>query len=171
MRSVHVAVELSGTAPADGYDQVRQFARYPELAPVVRAVTVHEISADEETSDWEVYFRNGILRWTESDHFDPVGLTIAFTQIDGDFDSFEGTWRISSTENGCVVDFLAEFDFGIPSLAGILDPVAERVIKETIARVVIGLFGGRGTVVGDEALARAVAGPPVGAQLAGAPVE
>ncbi|MCD9904423.1 SRPBCC family protein [Streptomyces sp. MT29] len=171
MRSVHVAVELSGTAPANGYDQVRQFARYPELAPVVRAVTVHEISADEETSDWEVYFRNGILRWTESDHFDPVGLAIAFTQLDGDFDSFEGTWRISGTENGCVVDFHAEFDFGIPSLAGILDPVAERVIKETIARVVIGLFGGRGTVVGDEALARAVARPPVEAQLAGAPVE
>ncbi|MGW6568398.1 type II toxin-antitoxin system RatA family toxin [Streptomyces sp. NPDC054975] len=170
MRSVHVAVELSGTTPAGGYDQVKQFARYPDLVPVVRAVTVHEISADEETSDWEVYFRNGILRWTESDHFDPDNLTITFTQLDGDFDSFEGTWRITATENGCVVDFRADFDFGIPSLAGILDPVAERVIKETIARVVIGLFGGEGTVVGDEALAQAVALPPAGIDLAGTQV-
>ncbi|AYN35343.1 cyclase [Streptomyces albus] len=166
-----MAVELSGTSPAEGYDQVRQFARYPELAPVVRAVTIHEISDDKETSDWEVYFRNGILRWTESDHFDPDNLSIDFTQLDGDFDSFEGTWRIESGENGCVVDFRADFDFGIPSLAGILDPVAERVIKETIARVVIGLFGGNGTVVGDEALAQAVALPPAEVQLAGAPVE
>ncbi|MBB1244036.1 SRPBCC family protein [Streptomyces durbertensis] len=171
MRSVHVAVELPGTSPAAGYDQVKRFARYPALVPVVRDVTIHQISADEETSDWEVYFRNGILRWSESDRFDPDRLAISFTQTEGDFESFEGTWRISATENGCLVDFRAEFDFGIPSLAGILEPVAERVFKETIARVVLGLFGGDGTVVGDEALARAVALPPAEIQLAGAQAE
>lgn len=170
MRSVHVTVELPGVAPAAGYDKVKQFARYPELVPVVRAVTVREAGAEEETSDWEVYFRNGILRWTESDRFDPDGLEIVFTQIDGDFDAFQGQWRISATDAGCLVDFRAEFDFGIPSLAGILDPVAERVIKETIARVVIGLFGGSGHVVGDEALAHAVSLPPADIHLAGARV-
>ncbi|KAA0942490.1 type II toxin-antitoxin system RatA family toxin [Streptomyces apricus] len=176
MRSVHVAVELPGVSPAAGYGQVKQFARYPELVPVVRAVTVHDGSTDagagdgsgEETSDWEVYFRNGILRWTESDRFDPADLAIAFTQLDGDFEEFEGEWRISQRPGGCLVDFRAGFDFGIPSLAGILDPVAERVIKETIARVVIGLFGGAGHVVGDEALAHAVSLPPAEIPLAGA---
>ncbi|MEV6650776.1 SRPBCC family protein [Streptomyces sp. NPDC051219] len=158
MRSVQVAVELTGVTPAAGYDQVKQFAQYPDLVPVVRSVAVHEISADEETSDWEVYFRNGILRWTESDHFDPVNLTITFAQLDGDFDTFSGDWRVSPTTRGCRVDFRAEFDFGIPSLAGILDPVAERVIKETIARVIIGLFG-TGSVIEDKALAQAVALP------------
>ncbi|GGQ49022.1 type II toxin-antitoxin system RatA family toxin [Streptomyces mutabilis] len=168
MRSVHVAVELPGISPVAGYEQVKQFARYPELVPVVRAVTVHQGGADEETSDWEVYFRNGILRWTESDRFDPVDLAITFTQLDGDFEAFQGQWRISSSAAGCLVDFQAEFDFGIPSLAGILEPVAERVIKETIARVVIGLFGGAGRVVGDEALAHAVALAPADIQPAGA---
>jgi ribosome-associated toxin RatA of RatAB toxin-antitoxin module len=166
MRSVHVAVELPGVSAAAGYGQVKRFARYPELVPVVRAVTVHGAGADEESSDWEVYFRNGILRWTESDRFDPAGLAIAFTQLDGDFDRFEGEWRISSRGDGCLVDFSAGFDFGIPSLAGILDPVAERVIKETIARVVIGLFGGAGHVVGDQALAHAVSLPPAEIPLA-----
>ncbi|WP_424217657.1 type II toxin-antitoxin system RatA family toxin (plasmid) [Streptomyces sp. BI20] len=169
MRSVHVAVALPQVSPEAGYEQVRRFARYPELAPVVRSVIVREGGAGGEVSDWEVYFRNGILRWTESDRFDPDRLSITFAQLDGDFDSFAGVWRVEAAGSGCLVDFGAEFDFGIPSLAGILDPVAERVIKETIARVVLGLFGGEGTVVGDEALARAVALPAAEIPLAGTP--
>jgi hypothetical protein len=38
------------------------------------------------------------------------------------------------------VRFAADFDFGIPSLEGILDPIAERVIKETVAWALVGLF-------------------------------
>ncbi|MEU9206519.1 SRPBCC family protein [Streptomyces sp. NPDC048415] len=159
MRSVDVTIGVPGIAADAVYDRVKEFARYPDLAPVVRSVTVHDISEVEETSDWEVYFRNGILRWTESDHFDRQALTITFTQLDGDFESFDGTWRIFVAGEEVRVGFRADFDFGIPSLAGILEPVAERVIKETIARVVLGLFAS-GSVVGDEALARAVATGP-----------
>ncbi|MFG3257417.1 type II toxin-antitoxin system RatA family toxin [Streptomyces sp. NPDC048172] len=159
MRSVEVTIGLTGVPPDAVYERVRQFARYPELVPVVRSVSVHAIDDGEETSDWEVYFRNGILRWTESDHFDRQALTISFAQLDGDFEEFTGTWHVSASgepgESARVL-FRAAFDFGIPSLAGILEPVAERVMKETIARVVLCLFAS-GTVVGDDALARAVA--------------
>ncbi|MEI5524965.1 SRPBCC family protein [Streptomyces brasiliscabiei] len=161
MRSVDLTIGVPDHTADAVYDRVKEFARYPDLAPVVRSVTVHEISEAEETSDWEVYFRNGILRWTESDHLDRQNLTITFTQLDGDFETFAGTWRITAAPGEVRVGFGAEFDFGIPSLAGILDPVAERVIKETIARVVLGLFPA-GSVVGDEALARAVAAPAAG---------
>ncbi|WP_030670568.1 type II toxin-antitoxin system RatA family toxin [Streptomyces sp. NRRL B-1347] len=159
MRSIDVIIGVPGIAPDAVYDRVREFARYPELAPVVRAVTVHDISDAEETSDWEVYFRNGILRWTECDRFDRQALTITFAQLDGDFEVFTGTWRITASGSEVRVGFRAEFDFGIPSLAGILDPIAERVMRETIARVVLGLFP-QGWVVGDEALAVIVAEPP-----------
>ncbi|MFD4628987.1 type II toxin-antitoxin system RatA family toxin [Streptomyces sp. NPDC058284] len=160
MRGVDVTVGVPDNAPDAVYDRVKEFARYPDFAPVVRSVTVHDTSDVAETSDWEVYFRNGVLRWTEADRFDRQALTIVFTQLDGDFETFEGSWRISTTGGAVRVVFRAEFDFGIPSLAGILEPVAERVIKETIARVVLGLFPA-GSVVGDEALARAVAAPAV----------
>ncbi|WP_405655849.1 type II toxin-antitoxin system RatA family toxin [Streptomyces sp. RK9] len=157
MRSVHVALALPDTDPGAVFDRVRNFAAYPELAPVVRSVAVHEVSAAEETSDWEVYFRNGILSWTEEDRLDRARLTIDFSQLDGDFESFTGSWRVSRADTGCRVDFDAEFDFGIPSLAGILDPVAVRVFKETIARIVSALFAGA-AVLDDEAVAEALAG-------------
>ncbi|MFC9425513.1 type II toxin-antitoxin system RatA family toxin [Streptomyces sp. NPDC056987] len=158
MRSVHVTVRVHGIDAAAAYERVGAFGRYPELSEVIRSVTSRRVSDREEVSDWEVHFRNGILSWSETDLFDRASLTIGFEQIDGDFAEFSGAWRLTQDGPDCLVAFDAEFDFGIPSLAGILDPVAERVLKETIARVVISLFGGDAAVAGDEAVARAVAG-------------
>ncbi|MFJ5112663.1 type II toxin-antitoxin system RatA family toxin [Streptomyces sp. NPDC088551] len=157
MRSVQVKVRVHDVDATVAFDRVSAFGRYSEFTEVIRSVTSRQESGTQEVSDWEVYFRNGILCWTETDRFDRDGLTITFEQTDGDFAEFCGVWRLVADGDDCVVDFSAEFDFGIPSLAGILDPVAERVFKETIARVVISLFEGNASVVGDEAVARAVA--------------
>lgn len=158
-------VKLSARVAADTrlcFERIKDFARYPEFVSVIRAVTVHPADLDgTERSDWEVYFRNGILRWSERDALDQSDLRIRFQQIDGDFDHFAGHWAIVRDPGDdrevdaaecCVVTFDSDFDFGIPSLAGILDPVAERVFKETIARVLAGLFGDI-EVIGDPVVA------------------
>ncbi|MFI6701070.1 type II toxin-antitoxin system RatA family toxin [Streptomyces sp. NPDC050509] len=157
MRSVQVIIRVHDVDAAAAFERVGAFNRYAELSDVIRSVTSRQVNGTEEVSDWDVYFRNGILSWSETDLFDRDNLTITFEQIDGDFAEFAGVWRLTADGQDCLVDFSAEFDFGIPSLAGILDPVAERVFKETIARVVISIFGGNASVVGDEAVARAVA--------------
>lgn len=151
MRSVQVALDLPTADPDTALDAVSKFERYPDLTPDVRSVV-----AREDSSDWEVYFRNGILRWTERDSTDPDARVITFTQEDGDFEELSGTWRFVPHGDGCRLHFDAEFDFGIPSLVGILDPVAERVMKEIIARVVVGLFPDA-QVVGDDQLSRVLA--------------
>jgi ribosome-associated toxin RatA of RatAB toxin-antitoxin module len=170
-------VTLQARVPAADLDacfsRISDFARYPELSDVVRSVAVHPVAPDGvEHSDWEVYFRSGILRWSEADRKDGQRHSISFEQTDGDFDSFTGSWSVGAAdgqhedgqhdesqhdERQYTVTFRAGFDFGIPSLAGILDPIAERVFKETIARVLAGLFGAV-QVIGDPATARALAG-------------
>lgn len=147
MRSVQLVIDLPGVDPDTAFATVREFGRFPGLAPAVRSV-----EARTGASDWEVYFRNGVLSWTEHDRADDAARTIDFAQSEGDFESFSGRWHVVATDRGCRVDFTTDFDFGIPSLVGILDPVAERVIKETIGLIVLGLFPG-GTVVGDPKLA------------------
>jgi ribosome-associated toxin RatA of RatAB toxin-antitoxin module len=144
MRNVKVSARVAGDA-GPCFDRISDFARYPELIDVIRDVAVYPADADgNERSDWAVYFRNGILRWSERDAPDRTALRITFEQIDGDFDYFAGQWTIAQAPDGpgsSVVTFDSDFDFGIPSLAGILDPVAERVFKETITGVLAGLFG------------------------------
>ncbi len=151
MRNVHLRVHADQIAETEAFARIGNFGRYPAVVEVVRSVLVHPASdQDRLTSDWEVYFRNGILRWTELDVFDRVGLRIEFEQLHGDFEVFRGSWKVIPAASGCIVTFDAEFDFGIPSLAGILDPIAGRVLTETIADVVTGLLGAV-TVLGDGA--------------------
>ena len=140
-------VELSALIPSNSteavFDAVRRWENYPQLAPHVNKTTVHAtVPATDCSSSWELHFRSGLLRWTETDIFDVAGGKILFEQTDGDFDSFSGSWVLTQQGGDVAVRFDADFDFGIPSLEGILDPIAERVIKETVAWALTGLFEG-----------------------------
>ncbi|MBF6330745.1 type II toxin-antitoxin system RatA family toxin [Nocardia transvalensis] len=157
MRSVALTVRSTGCEADEAYCRIARFERYPELVPEVRSVVVHGARDGAPlTSDWEVYFRNGPLRWSEVDYFQPEQRRIVFEQTTGDFDVFRGTWRVDPAAPGCTVLFEASFDFGIPSLAGILEPVAEKVLKEGLSLAMFRLLDDA-EVVGDPAVAAAVA--------------
>ena len=71
--------------------------------------------------------------WQEQDKFDPDNLLITFEQTEGDAEEFRGSWQIKPVNaEECIVTFKAEFSLGIPSLADILEPVAEEAIRENI---------------------------------------
>jgi ribosome-associated toxin RatA of RatAB toxin-antitoxin module len=135
MRSVKLNAVVRDSAATDVYDEVMRFERFPELAPHVQSTTV-----TGGRSSWELHFRSGLLRWTEADVFDRTALRTTFEQTAGDFYEFTGSWQLIQDGADTRVEFRAEFDFGIDSLAGILDPIAERVITETVAWVLVGLF-------------------------------
>lgn len=152
MRSVELDHSGTGLTPEEAYDRIRDFARYPELVDVVRSVTVRQSAPGAPVvSDWEVDFRNGVLTWTEQDVFDDTALRISFRQEEGDFESFEGSWQVESAPGGARVRFGAAFDFGLPSLAGIIDPVAERVLRETVEHILRALLGEAPSQAGREA--------------------
>ncbi|MFJ6623642.1 SRPBCC family protein [Kitasatospora sp. NPDC091335] len=141
MRHVELDAVVLDESAETVFESIARFDRFPELAPHVSSTTVHGTLPDPKgSSSWELHFRSGLLRWTEEDRFDREALEIRFEQEYGDFDTFEGQWALYEEDDGVVVHFEADFDFGIPSLEGILDPIAERVIKETVAWAVTGLF-------------------------------
>jgi ribosome-associated toxin RatA of RatAB toxin-antitoxin module len=141
MRRVELDAVVVATDPATVLENVVRFERYPDLAPHVRSTVVHrEPSNSDGTSDWELDFRNGVLRWTERDLLLRDRNRVEFEQVDGDFETFSGHWDLAEDGADCTVAFRCDFDFGIDSLAGILDPIAERVIRETVAWALVGLF-------------------------------
>jgi ribosome-associated toxin RatA of RatAB toxin-antitoxin module len=141
MRRVELGAVIRDTAPETAYVEIARFERFPDLAPHVQSTIVHS-ALPEPTgrSSWELHFRSGLLRWTEEERYQQAEGIIAFEQLNGDFDEFSGTWTLTADGPDTRLRFSAEFDFGIPSLEGILDPIAERVIKETVAWVVVGMF-------------------------------
>ncbi len=147
MRTVALTVHVAAHDGRAALARIAEFERYPELAADVRHVESHE-----DGTDWEVNFRRGPMRWTETETVDPDRLRIDFTQTEGDFASFTGSWRLVEGIGGCVVRFECAYDFGIDSLAGIMDPIAERVIKRVVCEVLAALFGPTSVLEGGEAL-------------------
>ncbi|MEV2211854.1 aromatase/cyclase [Streptomyces sp. NPDC050997] len=142
MRHVAVHAVADDLAPADVYRRITDFRRYPELTDTVREVRVDAPLPDGSlVSDWTVAFRGGLMRWRERDTFSPETLSLTFEQLSGDFQTFEGSWRCEPRDDGTLVVFTASFDLGIPTLAEILDPVAESTLRTNIARILFGLVG------------------------------
>ena len=142
MPTVHLVLTAPDVDAAECYRRLRDFARYPELTDAVRSVEVDPPAPDGSVrSRWTVLFRNGLLRWSESDTFDDDARTITFRQLTGDFETFDGQWSVRARDRGCEVVFDAHFDLGIPSLAAILDPVAESTLRANILTIVRGLLG------------------------------
>ncbi|MFE1346177.1 type II toxin-antitoxin system RatA family toxin [Streptomyces sp. NPDC058757] len=162
MRHVELHALVRDASAEEVFRTVPRWERYPELAPHVRSTEVHATLPEAVgSSSWELHFRSGLLRWTEQDTFLPDRLEIRFEQTDGDFDGFEGVWTLRQEGPDVSVVFTADFDFGIPSLASILDPIAERVIRETVAWALTGFFPGR-TVLDTDVALDAAAAPGAG---------
>ncbi len=158
MRRIQLTVSSVTTNPDSAYALISNFTSYPELVDEVKKVDVRHHESGLLVSDWEVVFRNGPLRWTEIDYKRPASLTIEFEQIEGDFQTFRGAWQVSTkspSPGGCSVSFTAEFDFGIESLQGVLEPIAEKVLKEGIG-VILSRLLSDAEVVADERTANAV---------------
>jgi ribosome-associated toxin RatA of RatAB toxin-antitoxin module len=141
MPDVTLDILVPDLAAAEVFDRLRDFSAYPDYTDAVREVRVTGVDADTVDSQWEANFRNGVLCWSERDRFDPDGLTIGFTQTEGDFECFEGGWSVRPEGAGAAARFTAAFDLGIPSLAPLIDPIAARTLLDTMTLIARGLFG------------------------------
>jgi ribosome-associated toxin RatA of RatAB toxin-antitoxin module len=142
MREIQLDFLVAGRAPAETYQVIRDFGRYPELCPAVRSVEILDAEANRTVSRWEVNFRKGVLRWVEEDTYDDESTRIDFRQTEGDIAVFDGRWICTDDPFGTVVVFEARLDMGIPTLADALEPIAVRALVDNIAAILEGLFPG-----------------------------
>jgi hypothetical protein len=61
--------------------------------------------------------------------------------VDGDFAAFTGSWAIEPDGEGSIVRFQASFDLGMPSLAPMIDPIAQRTLADNVRAILGGLLG------------------------------
>jgi hypothetical protein len=138
-------VEVTGVHRAVGADEafgvLRELDRHVHAGAVIISLRLEPDSGGTRVSHWETRFRNGILRWSQRDELDPEARTMRFELCEGDAETLEGVWRIEEADVGCRIHFACDFDLGIPSLADFLDPVAVRLLRETVAAQLTDIFG------------------------------
>jgi hypothetical protein len=138
---VWIQARLGESDPESVLRRVTDFGRWPAASESVRSVEVMAQEDGSEVSEWEVIFREGLLRWTERDWIDIAANRAMFDLIEGDPHQFNGTWDVLPGADGSILTFDAEFDLGMPSLAHVLDPIAVEAVEDAIESVLRGLYG------------------------------
>jgi ribosome-associated toxin RatA of RatAB toxin-antitoxin module len=147
MPCVEIVTVVSERGSREMYALLCDTERFAQFTESIESLQVERADAATAVSTWRVRFRSGVLQWTEADVYDRERLTIAFHQLDGDFASFHGCWSVEPLPQGCRVRFTARFDFGMPTLAPMVDPIAEVALRESIGEIVVGLAAAGATAL------------------------
>jgi ribosome-associated toxin RatA of RatAB toxin-antitoxin module len=126
-----VDLDLNIQAPiATVWEAVLDIERYPELMTNVVSVEIEEWEAPTtRRSQWAMIIKGATLVWRDREFIDHDDHTVNFTQVSGDLERFEGAWEITAKEAELTRARLTiSFEIGIPLLAGMLNPVAQRAL-------------------------------------------
>lgn len=122
------------------WEILKDMEGYSAFMPDVESVTVVDRPSENETiTDWETSVDGTPILWTERDTFFHDEYLIKYQLTEGDLDKFQGHWQICQHENGCDVDLLVDYDFGIPELANLIGPTLEQKVGENSLMMLEGI--------------------------------
>jgi ribosome-associated toxin RatA of RatAB toxin-antitoxin module len=142
VRSMEMRGRLLGVEPSEAFDRLADFEKYAEHAPSIRSIEVERVDERTLRTKWNVNFRGGTMRWTEEDRLDPEAKRIDYDLVEGSLKKFSGAWEVKDADDGgSEVRFTCDFEVGMPAMASLIDPLAERAIRDNIEEILRGLFG------------------------------
>jgi ribosome-associated toxin RatA of RatAB toxin-antitoxin module len=144
-----VKIDLEVRAPIGRvWETVIDIERYQDSMDTVRSVRIVEDHGEGRRQvAWSVLLKGSILQWEEEEHLDHEAHTVVFKQLRGDLEHFDGHWALEalSPEQTKVI-FEVEFEIGIPMLAEMLNPIAQRSLHENCTEMLKGIE--RATAIG-----------------------
>lgn len=125
-------VEVKHLVPASiesVYVVVSDQEAYPQFMKTLESITVVERGDGYTLTEWVARLQGARFRWIEKDVYDPIHYRITYDQTEGDLKTFRGHWQLTSTPEGTEVELVTTFEFGIPMLSSMLNPVAKIALK------------------------------------------
>jgi len=126
-------IEVSTTVTGDIsriWEIVSDMEGYPKFMPNLRSVTIEERGENSTISHWVSNVDGRLIKWRERDEFFPAEYRIAYHQISGDLKKFEGQWLLHEVADGVKIVLTVDFEFGIPMVATLLNPLLKKKIRE-----------------------------------------
>jgi ribosome-associated toxin RatA of RatAB toxin-antitoxin module len=122
----HVAAPIEAV-----WDLINDVEAHPHLMQPVQSAEVLERDEAHRVVAWHVDLRGCAMRWVEREEIHRDHWRIDYRQVAGDLEVFEGYWQLEpATDEQTLVTLVVIFDTGMPMLAEMLDPIAERAIRE-----------------------------------------
>lgn len=129
MPYIETKTVIKGT-PASIYEIIKDMAAYPSFMSDLVSVEILERGEGYTISHWVSNVDGRKIVWTERDEFFPEENKITYCQIEGDLKKMEGKWQLLPVADGVEVMLSVDFEFGIPMIAGLLNPILKRKVRE-----------------------------------------
>lgn len=128
MPYVEVAMPIA-CQPQEVYPFVKNMEKYPEFMQDLVSVEVLERAENSTITKWVSNVDGRIIKWTEKDVFDDENFHISYQQTTGDLKKFAGEWILTPISEGTEVKLTVDFEFGIPMIAGLLNPILKKKVR------------------------------------------
>lgn len=138
----HVEVTEKVGAPRERvYRLCCDMEAFPRFMPDVKSVKTLERGPGRTVTEWDTRISGRAFRWKEEDTFDDANCRIEFKLVEGDVKRFDGFWQIVADGDQTLVTMALDFDFGVPMLAALLDPLARMAIKGNVQKMLHAIKG------------------------------
>lgn len=112
------------------YPILKDMEKYPGFMADLVSVEVLERTATTTITKWVSNVDGRIIKWTELDTFDDENMHISYQQVDGDLKKMAGEWILTPTDEGTDIKLTVDFEFGIPMISGLLNPILKRKVRD-----------------------------------------
>ena len=152
MDSVQASIHLTA-APAVAWAAAQRAADLAAAMPSVDEAKVLATREEEgalvQTVRWKGWLEVGAIRrrleWTEEDRWQEADLTCAFSQLEGSFKTYEGTWSFLPEGSGCKATISLTYDAGIPLVGPLIGALVRKIARQNLE----GLLAGLAAVLGE----------------------
>ncbi len=114
----------------DIYNIIAKMEDYPKFMESLKSVKILERGENYDISEWDSDVDGRRIAWTERDEFDPINYVITYKQTQGDLKKMEGAWKLIDIADGVEVSLSVDFEFGIPMISGLLNPILKKKVRE-----------------------------------------
>ncbi len=121
------------------YEKLTRMDEFPQIMDNVQSVTIRERGPGFTVSEWVAKLKGSQFRWVERDEFFPQEGIIRFHQLEGDLKVFQGEWQVHADGARTEVVLVTEFEFGLPMMASLLNPVARYALRQNGLSMVRGI--------------------------------
>jgi len=136
-------VEVAEIIPAPVervWDVVNDVESYPRLMEHVQTLQVLERGPAYRLTEWVCDLKGCVMRWVEREEFDHDNYRVDYHQLEGDLAAFEGFWQLEPVSDSATrVTLSVLFDIGIPMLSEMLNPVAERAVRDNSRNMLLSI--------------------------------
>ena len=112
------------------FEIIKNMEAYTSFMHDLVSVEILERGENTTVSHWVSNVDGRKIVWTERDTFYPEEMRITYCQTEGDLKKMEGDWRLVPVSEGTEVSLLVDFEFGIPMIAGLLNPILKKKVRE-----------------------------------------